>query len=329
MSGKELQVLLFKIIEAKIGSNQRLAAVVQDFFGISLNSAYRKIRGDNSISVDEMVQLCAHFNVSMDRLFQSKREDRVIFNFRKEVSNLEDIHRYFVQTTAQLQQLREKNTAQLYYAARDLPLFFYFRYPHLAAFKIGVWLKDHLEGAPADMESLFDPARQDPALLEAARTLGEEYLKLPTVELWTLHTLDNTLAQVAYCRSLGLIDREQSARIYRDLEQVLNDKHESTVKNAKGDTDVPAVLYQTDFITLCNGAYVEGDTGSVTFVAFSGINFIQTDDAAFNGDFKHAFDLHKKAGVLLSGSAERQRTTFFNHLHKLIDREKQRSVLED
>ena len=72
MTTGELQQLLFKAIKNKIGENQSVAEEIATLLGISSDSAYRRMRGEKTISLEELQILCTHYKVSICLLYTSR-----------------------------------------------------------------------------------------------------------------------------------------------------------------------------------------------------------------------------------------------------------------
>ncbi len=68
MTTGELQQLLFKAIKNKIGENLSAADEIAKLLDISADSAYRRMRGEKTISLDELQVLCTHYKISVDQL---------------------------------------------------------------------------------------------------------------------------------------------------------------------------------------------------------------------------------------------------------------------
>ena len=104
------------------------------------DSAYRRIRGEKHISLEEIQKLCTHYNTSLDQLlninsnsivFSGNVVEQEKFNFADYLNGI-------------LQNIKRMNAASkkiLYYEAKDLPIFYYFQFTELAAFKYFFWMK--------------------------------------------------------------------------------------------------------------------------------------------------------------------------------------------
>ena len=64
MTTGELQLKLFSAIKSKMPENISPAEEIAKLLNISTDSAYRRMRGEKTISIDELYVLCSHFQVS-------------------------------------------------------------------------------------------------------------------------------------------------------------------------------------------------------------------------------------------------------------------------
>src|SRR6187551_1231690 len=71
METNELQKLLFQTIKSKLPANLSFAEEIADVLNISTDSAYRRIRGEKTVSFEELQKLCIRFQLSLDQMLHS------------------------------------------------------------------------------------------------------------------------------------------------------------------------------------------------------------------------------------------------------------------
>ena len=64
----EIQELLFDSIRKDLPASVTLAEKVAETLEIGIDSAYRRIRGENLVTLEEAATLCRRFNLSFDEL---------------------------------------------------------------------------------------------------------------------------------------------------------------------------------------------------------------------------------------------------------------------
>src|SRR4029453_16824143 len=93
----EIQQQLFKAIKTRIPEHQSAADEIAKILSISPDSAYRRLRNEKPVSIDELFTLCQHFKISIDQLMNLQADTfafsgRVIkaesFGFYEYLSNI-------------------------------------------------------------------------------------------------------------------------------------------------------------------------------------------------------------------------------------------------
>ncbi len=59
---QNLQIDFFNALKSALPDYQNLAQSVAEVLSISINEAYKKIRGNSALSLEQAVQLADHFN---------------------------------------------------------------------------------------------------------------------------------------------------------------------------------------------------------------------------------------------------------------------------
>src|SRR5262245_45019281 len=62
----KLQQELFHVIKANIPPNISFTEEIAKVLNVSVDSVYRRMRGEKTISLDELLTLCAHYKISLD-----------------------------------------------------------------------------------------------------------------------------------------------------------------------------------------------------------------------------------------------------------------------
>ena len=70
MTTGELQQKLFTLLKSKMAEDSTAAEEIAGLLNISTDSACRRIRGEKTLSIDELQTLCVHYKVSLDQLME-------------------------------------------------------------------------------------------------------------------------------------------------------------------------------------------------------------------------------------------------------------------
>src|SRR5204863_10152378 len=79
MENNQIQVMFFQFVKSKLPSHLSLVDELADLLEISIDSAYRRIRGEKIISLDEISKIASHFKLSVDQLLNLKASDAKMF----------------------------------------------------------------------------------------------------------------------------------------------------------------------------------------------------------------------------------------------------------
>jgi hypothetical protein len=78
MEANQLQQDLFRSIKESLPSHISLADELCNLLDLSSDSAYRRIRGEKPVTLNELKRICEHFQFSLDKVLQLKN-DSVLF----------------------------------------------------------------------------------------------------------------------------------------------------------------------------------------------------------------------------------------------------------
>ncbi|MFN8333236.1 MAG: hypothetical protein U0T81_18810 [Saprospiraceae bacterium] len=130
--------LLIDRIISLVGENE-----VLDFLCKELNkgrsSVYKKMRGEIEFSTAELIQLVRRLNLSLDHIILNAAAPHRI---RSAISLSQNTGCGSVHQTIAVSLIRCHNiNTFVYYATREIPLFYHFYYPYLARFKAYAFMR--------------------------------------------------------------------------------------------------------------------------------------------------------------------------------------------
>ena len=328
METMNLQQQLFDVIKKRAGENIPVAEEVAKLLDISSDSAYRRIRGEKNISLDELNKLCNHYRISLDRLmsiqtggfiFQGQLIERNKFRFEAYLTGLMNNIAYF-------NSCKEK---EIYYLCKDFPIFHHFHFREIAAFKYFFWMKTLLQDPDfRDRKFSFD---QYPDELFA---IGEKFLaiynQVPSYEIWNAESINNMVRQVEYYRDMGVFESDKDALIlYETFEKLIGHMEKQAAagyKFAFGDPGRKSIgpfqMYFNEILIGDNNLLVIIDRVKISFISNNIFNYIMTRDSTFNENtYNYVQNLMKKS-TMISSVSEKDRAKFFKLLNDKITRRK-------
>jgi len=320
----QLQDYLFQQIKERLPGSVSLSEKVAELLHISNDSAYRRIRGETPLVLEEAKILCEAFYLSLDQLFKSQQNSVL---FVPVLLNNKDygFDQFLKDILANLKQVASFKDKQLIYMAKDLPIFHHFWFRPLFAFRYFFWMKSVLQHP--DFESV--KFKMDKLTGETEK-LGKEilsvYKEIPSVEIWNSECVNSTIAQVEYYREAGYFNREEDiAEIYDALRQTIahvRDQAENGVKFLVNETDglkkENFQFYHNRVILGDNTIMAVTDGRKTLYINYDILNYMVTLDESFCNNVYNKLQMIMRRSTIISSVSEKQRHIFFNTLSRKI-----------
>ncbi len=324
-----MQQLFFNHLKSKLPLHLSLADEVAELLNISNDSAYRRIRGEKPIGLDEIQILCNKYQVSLDQFLQIDSNTVVFSGNRVDNSNF-GFDKYLKELAANLDLFTRLPDPQLYYITKDIPIFHFMHFPELSAFKFFFWKRTIL-GYPDLARQQFQGEESDAETALVSKKIIELYSRIPSTEIWIEESINITIKQIEYCRASNIFANKQILfKVYLQLEELMNHMElqaEAGKKFMYGQAP-PADAASFDiFLNECligdNTIFVKGGQRQITFLNHNGLNILATQDKGFcEFTFKNVQNTIKKS-TQLSVVGEKERSMFFNKLRgKIYDQKK-------
>ena len=329
MTTGELQQLLFKAIKNKIGENLSAADEIAKLLDISADSAYRRMRGEKTISLDELQILCTHYKVSVDQLlglqsggivFQGQYLDKKTFRFEEFVTSM-------MHNLAYINSFKEKT---FYYMCKDLPIFHQYHLPETAAFKRFFYLKTYFH-FPEFERKKFRYADHPVELFELEKKVLDLYNQIPSIEVWNMETMNMFFRQIEFYRDGQVFESDEDVyRLYDAIGKLWDHLEKQASLGYKfnyGDPDQKRIgefkMYFNEVLMGDNNMLVELDGTKLSYVSHSTINFMLTRDPAFNENMYNHVQNQMRRSTLISEVSEKERAKFFRIIRDRINNRKE------
>lgn len=324
MAPPGIQELLFQRIREKLPPLASLADMVSELLFVSGDSAYRRIRGETPLVLEEASVLCRHFGISLDQLlsvstrsvvFQPVMVDSGHYTFEQ---FLDGIHQ-------SLQHIASFDEKQVIYMAKDLPIFHFFAFRTLFAFRYFFWMKSILQHP--DFIGLAFSLDYLPSHIEKLGTgIVQLYNTIPSVEIWNTECVNSLIAQVEYYREAGYFRSDDDVEaIYEALRATIDHIANQAAAGSKFMPEEAAAFKKDNFTFYYNRVVLGDNTVLVSlngkkslYLNYDVLNYMVTQDEAFcNTTYQKLQTLMRRA-TLLSKVSERHRHIFFNILQRKI-----------
>jgi hypothetical protein len=315
-----MQMLFFERIKNILPQSLSLVNEIADVLEVSTDSAYRRMRGETPLTIDELSTLCSHFKIGFD-LFNNQTGS-VSFNF-EQMDGIDGFRNYLLDIYNALHHLSNSEDAELYYAALDIPIVHHFNYPDLSAFKIFYWLRDVLN-IPIYEKAKFIPSEVSDDLKMIGKQIYSEYCKVNTVEVWTLASINSSIAQIEYYWGAGIIESKEIAiNVCNQLEEEIKTiqkqaevGHKLLIENPENISNFKLYISEIEIGNNCI-LTKKGDLKTV-YLSFHTFNKLVTVNSKFCDDtFRWLNNLIRKS-TLISGVSEKQRYLFFKQVYEKL-----------
>jgi hypothetical protein len=324
MTETDLQKALFVIIKNALPSHISMVDAIGDLLNISYDSVYRRIRGEKPITLNELKILCEHFHLSLDEVLQFK-SDSVVFT-APEINGADpDFREYLKGVLKQMKYFNSFEKREMLYQCKDAPVFYFYLFPEIGAFKTFCWLKTVLNNS--DYQDKIFSLEAFP--FEDCNQIGQQIIKeyniLPSTELWNIETLNSTINQLEYYRDAGLFkSNEDFITVLDSFDKMLNHLQEQANLGLKFMPGAPDVTHKQHFkfyineVLLGNNTIIcELDNQRLSIITYNALNYLMTKDERFGKKLLQGFNTLVSRAILISGSGEKERNKFFK-----IQREK-------
>lgn len=307
-------------LKSVLPANTSLAAELSDHLNISMDSAYRRIRGETPLSLEEANKLSGVFNISLGGL-SDETLSLVQFTYGKMDKELESMAKYFQRLLDNMRFINSSQKKQVWYCSQDIPIFHTIKLPTLAKFKIFYWLRSILNAEEINQGS-FSNESVPQEIIDLGEKIYNEYSQIDCAELWSPSTLSSTLRQVQYYWESGLFSSNEIAlEVITELKQLIKDIEQSATRgykdtmNEKGKYD----LYISEIELTTNCALASFDERKAVFLGHHTFNMLQTTHRDYALQTEVWFKNMMRRATLVSAVGEKYRHQFFQIAHQKIE----------
>jgi hypothetical protein len=327
-----MQEQFIKYLKAKSQNNTSFVEEIADVLDIGYDAAYRRINLKTNLSLEESVTLSRHYKVSLNKLFEVGNQNTIIAELPPQPKNEVALEHWLKASISNVQAVSKVKGSEMLYSAKDIPLFHTLNDSLLTRYKMYVWLKD-INEEMAQSKITFDNWKDTipDSLLETAFDLANVYKHINITEIWNETTLTGSLQQILYYFETGLVSTKLALQICEDINDVINRVEQQTIEQSLtgAQSNIYYHLYRCDLHTLHNTIMVSSKYGKVFFQPFTVLSYFKIDHPQTCEMMYDFFQKMMRNSKLLANAGERDRTLFFNKIHKKIDNAKERIKMDD
>ncbi len=310
-SSDSIQSAFLEEVKKRLPTNLSFVDELAEILSISKDSAYRRIRGETILSLDEAKKLCERFGVSIDSLF-TPTTNMVPFMDRSPSPNY-TLEQWLTSILKNVEMLTE-----ITYAAKDIPIFHYLRHPELAAFKMFFWQKTIIEN-PEYKTQTFKPDSISKEMIQLGHRIWAKYSSIPSVEIWAVEAINNTLKQIEFYQECNFFSNvAQASQLCDNLSEVIQTIQAEAASAKKTDGNTYNV-YQNEILMADNTVLARSGNKRLAYLNYNTISLLITQHDLFCEKTEQYLNGLIKHSTLISGTAEKERIKFFTKMTNRIE----------
>ena len=290
------QKQLFEQIFGATTGKSKITADLMAVLGCSRASLYRKRTGSTPLTADELIKLANHFSLSIDALRTQPEENShvVVCTTLPPIQSYADIDFYLENTKRNLELAISQPTAQLYFTAKEVPLYRYMDMPGLSAFRYYLWIMENMR-----KNEPFDPKEIPQELIDKGRELTNLSEGIKSTEFWVPSAFDNLIGQIKYVADSSRMSKRIKDQLKEELEVVLG-KLVQNVKTEQTQKGKPYQMVLCHYLTLNDAALIEiGSNHSEVLFSYGLINYMKSSNPNIINAFRRGLRYHKLEGQTL------------------------------
>lgn len=318
MMKKHIVKELIDEMKERIPQGQNLANYLADTLCIGKEAVYRRLRGEVAFTLDEVAAISSHLGISIDQIIGNHLSNRVTFDLNLQRSS--DLMESYLEIIERYLQIfhspKGHENTEIYSASNTIPFTFYSSYEYLSRFRLCRWIYQNGKiKTPNSLGEMQVPEK----IVTAHKKLSESIKKSRKIYfIWDANIFSSFAKEIKYFAGLNLISSADVLHLKRELQQILNDLEELSVRGSfKEGNEIFIYLSNIDFETTYS--YITRKDFQTSIFRVYSINSMDSQSPHICQMQKSWIQSLKRHSTLISGSGETQRIDFL---------EKQRSIIE-
>jgi len=318
VSTDNIQTQLLEQIRQRLPNHITLADELAELLNISRDSAYRRIRGETVLSLDEAKKLYDRYGVSIDELFSSDSNMALFYHRAFSVDYSLDHWLSSVSRNLEVIERLDDDRKQMVFAAKDIPVFHYFRFPELSSFKMFFWEKSILMD-PKYSQKLYRPDSVPRERIALGQRVWNLYATIPTIEIWTDEAINDTLKQIAFFHECGYFADPGDGKMLCDQLTKLISLIKEEAAEGKTTDGNSFKLYENEILIADNTVLARFGTKRAVYINYNSLNLLTTLQPSFCAKTEAYLDNLIKNSILISATAAKERNKFFAKMLERIE----------
>ncbi|MBS1574237.1 MAG: hypothetical protein JST09_02940 [Bacteroidetes bacterium] len=320
MAGDLAQDFLFQRIREMTPQQVSLVDTISELLNVSSDSAYRGIRGETPLVLEEAKLLCHHFHLSLDQLLNIRRNS-TLFQTSYINNTQYTFDNYLKDLLNQLRHIEGFIKKEITFLTKDLHIFANMLSEPFFAFRYFFWNKS-IVSSPEYATKGFVLDCLAPETKAIAKDMARTYSRIPSTEIWNTEAVNRIILQIAYYKEMGVFSSAADIKaVYDSIEETLfhlEEQAEYGVKFYPGEN--PSMkkqnlrFFYNRVVLGDNTILVTTDHIRTVYLNYNVLNYMITRDEKFCVNTFNELDTLTRRSTMISETGEKQRNIFFNIL---------------
>ncbi|MBX2961557.1 MAG: hypothetical protein KF687_03540 [Cyclobacteriaceae bacterium] len=311
-----VQALFIEQLRTIMPSTVSLADELAETLNISRDSAYRRIRGETPLSLDEVNRIFKHYPISIDSIISPKSNSVLIHHQAVDFNH--SLKEWLSSLIQKLVLVKSSTNPELIFSAKDIPVFHYFRSPLLTAFKFFVWLKSVIRD-PQYENMLFDADAIHKEILYGSQKAWQLYASIPTTEIWSDEIIIGTLKQIQFYYQCAYFNDNTIVKEILDalLGVIQEVRQDASIgeKSAGGGFE----LYCNEILIPDNTIFGKMNNQSRVYINYNTMDLLSSQQESFCERTEAYMKNLINSSSRISTTAEKERNRFFSKIESKIE----------
>lgn len=300
---------------------------------IEKSAAYRRTSGAAPLSLEEISLLANHFQISLDQfVFADTKKMVCVFPYRQHP--VRSIIEFMEGINERIEQAIQLAGVKIDFISREIPIFHYFNFPELTAFKTYIWART-IWKLPQYQDQRFS-LKQIKGIKRLQKNIIKHYNMVPSSEIWGTDGLSVPLSQIEYYLEQGMFEEPEEALLLceqlRNLIQHVHAMIKEGKKFAPGKAptkNAPAFqMYHNQLAHSNSFILVTSPQVKVSFVTMDNLHPATFTDPQFHAFMDGWRARLEEQSIPITATSAGTHTKFFNQAERQINRfEKRIKVL--
>ncbi|MES2798340.1 MAG: hypothetical protein V4683_20390 [Bacteroidota bacterium] len=330
--GKRLtiQEIIFQKIKEKLTPDQDMPQELAKVLDIGIHSAYRRLRNEVSLGLDELEKLIEHYQLNFFEFISESPSSYYFHGTNLDKSN-KDYRSGLLKYVYYVENFKLIGVKCITYCGLDIMPLKLMSSPIILTFQEYFW--NYTLGQQTEETNIklsFDNI--DDEIVKLSAFFLDFLQASPSVEVWSSLSFDSVVNHLEYLRETNRFASENDVQIlYKELEKILNWTELQATAGVKTDfagtrlePETSFSLYKSDLFFSDSNFFVQ--TFQQDFVAlkhnfFSYMFTYHSDFVQLNKDVMQTIITKSQP---LSATNEKARIAFFSQLRERIDRRRQK-----